>query len=136
MTTQERLTQLRAQRDEARSEVRELRTALAITASLLAGPEPVVPDCPDSDDLAALVSAVYHALGTHRINPHEPVLRRELSDALAQIRRRSAVAELFSGGPDTPCRTTWRAKIEHAAVECVEVPLGELRAALERDGVG
>ena len=47
---------------------------------------------------------------------------------------RDRVEALFAGGPDTPCRTLWRA-VEGIAgewheVECVEVPMGELRAAL------
>jgi hypothetical protein len=36
-----------------------------------------------------------------------------------------AIRDLFSGGPDTACRTTW-----HDGVEYVEVPMDELREAL------
>jgi hypothetical protein len=36
-----------------------------------------------------------------------------------------AVRDLFSGGPDTPCRTVWE-----GGVECVSVPLYDLRRAL------
>lgn len=38
------------------------------------------------------------------------------------------VIALFAGGPDTPCRTTWP-----NGVECVEVPLDDLRKALSPD---
>lgn len=45
------------------------------------------------------------------------------------------VEELFAGGPDTPCRTAWRESpgLFGAAVrvECVEVPIDDLRAALD-----
>lgn len=34
---------------------------------------------------------------------------------------------LFSGGPDTPCRTTWP-----EGVECVEAPMADLRAAFDQ----
>jgi hypothetical protein len=45
---------------------------------------------------------------------------------LAELRERLARVEaLFAGGPDTACRTTWP-----GGVECVEVPMAELRAAL------
>lgn len=42
--------------------------------------------------------------------------------------------ELFSGGPDTACRTTWRESAElagcsAASIECVEVPMADLRSA-------
>lgn len=36
------------------------------------------------------------------------------------------VQELFAGGPDTPCRTTWP-----DGIECVEVPMADLRDALD-----
>lgn len=58
-------------------------------------------------------------------------------DALAA--RLAAVEALFAGGPDTPCRTLWRATEgligEWAEIECVEVPLDELRAALATDRI-
>lgn len=47
-------------------------------------------------------------------------------------------AALFAGGPDTPCRTTWRRPPGHSlpgniglTTECVEVPVDELRAAFD-----
>ena len=47
------------------------------------------------------------------------------------------VLALFAGDPDTPCRTTWRHQAGHSLpgapadrIECVEVPLDELRDAL------
>lgn len=49
-----------------------------------------------------------------------------------QARRLEALEALFSGGPDTSCRTTWRAEglaIAPVNVECVEVPMDDLRAA-------
>lgn len=73
---------------------------------------------------------------------HAPADLRWLLDALAEAEaERDALAAtvqrveaLFAGGPDTPCRTLWRA-VEGIAgewheVECVEVPMGDLRAAL------
>lgn len=56
-----------------------------------------------------------------------------LTDAIGNIER------LFSGDPDTSCRTTWRRTytttdsdmlISRPPVECVEVPLDDLRAVL------
>jgi len=49
--------------------------------------------------------------------------------------RQSRVDALFSGGPDTPCRTTWyevNPGNDHfcTTVECVEVPMADLREAL------
>lgn len=48
--------------------------------------------------------------------------------------RLAAVEALFSGGPDTECRTVWREESGMFdvtyRVECVEVPLDSLRAAL------
>lgn len=45
--------------------------------------------------------------------------------------------QLFNGGPDTACRTTWRdeglpARYGVPRTECVEVPLDELRAAFDK----
>jgi len=48
------------------------------------------------------------------------LMRAAKAEAKAQ-----AIEALFAGGPDTPCRTTW----PHG-VECVEIPLDDLRAAL------
>jgi hypothetical protein len=64
---------------------------------------------------------------------HENKGGRRIHDAEAKLAR---VEALFSGGPDGPCRTTWR--YDFAAhcegydgrEECVEVPVAELRAAL------
>jgi hypothetical protein len=61
-------------------------------------------------------------------------LAGELGQRLQRVRLQ-AVEELFAGGPDTPCRTTWR---EHRLMlpgdswreECVEVPMADLRTAL------
>ncbi len=44
--------------------------------------------------------------------------------------------ELFAGGPDTACRTTWRedptiSECSAASIECVEVPMADLRAAFD-----
>lgn len=48
-----------------------------------------------------------------------------LCDELAQLTATTqAIARLFAGGPDTVRRTTWR-----EGVECVEVPIADLRAA-------
>lgn len=43
-----------------------------------------------------------------------------------------AIEALFSGGPDTSCRTVWRASSLPWAepIECVDVPMYDLRAAL------
>jgi hypothetical protein len=44
--------------------------------------------------------------------------------------------DLFAGGPDTPCRTTYR-RIPgtlDVSMECVEVPLDDLRAAFAEAG--
>lgn len=45
--------------------------------------------------------------------------------------------ELFAGGPDTACRTTWRSsdvmpECSAASTECVEVPMADLRDAFDR----
>jgi hypothetical protein len=53
---------------------------------------------------------------------------QELENRLRKIHR------LFAGGPDTPCRTTWRPEdtlTETIRVECVEVPMEDLREALD-----
>ena len=49
-----------------------------------------------------------------------------------QLDRLQRIEQLFAGGPDTPCRTTWRKENYPGipAVECVEVPLDDLREAL------
>ena len=62
-----------------------------------------------------------------------------LAAEVVRLRRElDAVRELFAGGPDTSCRTTWRRtyqgggtfKVSSPPVECVEVPLDDLRAVL------
>jgi hypothetical protein len=47
--------------------------------------------------------------------------------------------ELFSGGPDTSCRTAYRPsaaapECSAASIECAEVPLDDLRAAFVEAG--
>lgn len=43
----------------------------------------------------------------------------------------TAVRTLFAdGGPDTPCRTTWRPAVGTSPVQCVEVPMADLQAVL------
>ena len=48
-----------------------------------------------------------------------------LARVVAAEKKLAAVEALFSGGPDTACRTVW-----HGSTECVSVPLDDLRAAL------
>lgn len=51
-----------------------------------------------------------------------------LRDERAELQR---WRELFAGGPDTPCRTTWREDTSYPdmpKIECCEVPMSELRA--------
>jgi hypothetical protein len=56
----------------------------------------------------------------------------DLADARAALDR---VRALFAGGPDTSCRAVWRwspsVGRDFYRVECVEVPLADLRAALD-----
>lgn len=62
--------------------------------------------------------------GSHEEPPStEPLVPLEV--ALAALDRLAAVEALFAGGPDTSCRTVWQ-----DGIECVSVPLGELRDAL------
>lgn len=62
------------------------------------------------------------------------MLLREVAGAVAQARREGGEAALapfhalFSGEPDTPCRTTYRWPPE---VECVELPVADLQATFE-----
>jgi hypothetical protein len=62
---------------------------------------------------------------------HEPACGAEpvgrVVDLLATL---AAVAELFAPGPNTSCRTVWQ-----DGVECVTVPLADLRDALDPAGV-
>lgn len=45
---------------------------------------------------------------------------------LAEAQRQLTVwRELFNGGPDTSCRTVWQ-----DGIECVSIPIGDIRAAL------
>jgi hypothetical protein len=83
-----------------------------------------------------------------RDNPLVTDLRRILVAALADAREqgraegkalRDAVEEvlsLFAGGPDTVCRTVWDEReavpdLGIGPLECVSVPLGDLRAVLD-----
>ena len=65
-----------------------------------------------------------------------PVVERIADERAAEALR--PFEDLFSGGPDTACRTTWReAPIEERAegippAECVEVPMDDLRDAFTR----
>jgi hypothetical protein len=61
-------------------------------------------------------------------------LRAATADAEERGRQRGVqpFRDLFSGGPDTSCRTTWRHTpgtpfTPEGQVECVEVPLDDLR---------
>jgi hypothetical protein len=49
--------------------------------------------------------------------------------------RLARIEALFNGGPDTPCRTTWRKGNPDGwgDVECVEVPMADLREAFGHD---
>lgn len=71
-------------------------------------------------------------------------LLREVAGAIATARAEGHAAALepfealFAGDPDTPCRTTWRREPGHSLagsavplVECVEVPIDELREAFD-----
>jgi hypothetical protein len=63
----------------------------------------------------------------------EEIARRRVAAAVGPFR------ELFAGGPDTPCRTTWREDparpdCSAASIECVEVPVDALRDAFHRAG--
>ena len=57
------------------------------------------------DNLSVALAAVYPAITKQILTPFEA---------------------LFAGGPDTACRTTWP-----EGVECVEVPMADLRAAFD-----
>lgn len=59
----------------------------------------------------------------------------DAANEAVQLRARlKRIQELFSGGPDTACRTTWRDEPLLAGatirVECVEVPMEDLLEAL------
>jgi hypothetical protein len=71
-------------------------------------------------------------VGTHELDD----LVREVAGAIATARTegRRPFDELFGGGPDTSCRTTYRESPNLAGeppfmIECVEVPIDELRDA-------
>lgn len=57
-----------------------------------------------------------------RLSAARDVVRQQLEQADKQMRQ---VQDLFTGGPDTPCTTVW---ID--GVECVQVPMNELRRVL------
>ena len=67
-------------------------------------------------------------------------LEEQLADAEERGRERGVAPfrDLFAGGPDTPCRTTYRdepvGEGAYVATECVEVPLDEVRAAFVEAG--
>jgi hypothetical protein len=111
----------------------------------------------DRDELRALVEVI------RTVSQHSPNVRYSSSTIPAALERASrylsrptfgeertlAAAEergrergvrpfrdLFAGGPDTSCRTTWRFDDRPYAdrVECVEVPLDDLRAAFVETG--
>lgn len=74
-----------------------------------------------------------HTCGTGRdghYGAHEPGCGRvpieRIDDLLRKSSERCSLDMLFSGAPDTPCRTVWR-----DGVECVEVPMEDLRAAFD-----
>lgn len=89
--------------------------------------------------------AVRQALGGARVHVD---VRNALAQAFADEEQRvreevlRPFRELFSGGPDTPCRTTWRGIVlwddgssdDTNRQECVEVPLDEVRAAFAEAG--
>jgi hypothetical protein len=54
----------------------------------------------------------------------EEAIAQALADE--RIQAREPFEQLFAGGPDTSCRTTWP-----DGIECVEVPITDLRAAFE-----
>lgn len=72
-----------------------------------------------------------HALLVAPGDTEKDYARREvIAKELAKERERvlAPFKKLFGCDPDTPCRTTWRATFaEH--IECVEVPMENLRAA-------
>jgi len=79
--------------------------------------------------------------GQDRLDPARPLLSTLVAEALAAAERRGEerarepFRRLFAGGPDTTCRTTWRqATVPGGRIECVEVPLDDLRAAFAEAG--
>lgn len=94
------------------------------------------PNAEDVERLRALLAALRY--GSHTFTTHEMAERILTSDWLAA--RTAAAREaaravltpfdsLFSGGPDTACRTLWRdAGGGWPDEECVVVPMADLRA--------
>lgn len=79
---------------------------------------------------------------TYQIGPTRQARQRRAAQAIADAEERGrqhvleVFSSLFSGEPDTPCRTTWRETPALAgdplpATECVEVPIDELRATFD-----
>jgi hypothetical protein len=66
---------------------------------------------------------------------------RAVQELIAEVRRlknwQLGIRQLFAGGPDTPCATSWRlgdgAFGEITRTECVEIPMEDLRQALGED---
>ena len=78
----------------------------------------------EGDAAVTAAAAAYHET--------ECAYRAERNVLLATVAR---VEALFSGGPDTPCRTTWVTDYDSGIpVECVEVPMADLVAALPPKG--
>src|SRR5699024_9171695 len=65
-----------------------------------------------------------HGTGVCDAYPEVAIVAAQL---LATVERLEA---LFSGGSDTPCRTTWP-----DGIECVEVPMADLRTAFNGEDV-
>jgi hypothetical protein len=80
--------------------------------------------------------------GVHEQSTAFDALVRAVENLREEGRRRGVepFRDLFSGGPDTPCRTTYRPELGAAPelqvppTECVEVPLDEVRAAFVEAG--
>ena len=102
-----------------------------------------------SDLDPATIKAEFHRLATDYLREHANLYRQQhtgnllalmapqidrLADALTEAQgRERRIDALFAGGPDTPCRTTWYQEgcpDVYPAIECVEVPMADLRAAL------
>lgn len=71
---------------------------------------------------------------THAIIAANPAQHRAVAPLIEKERDRTLAPfkELFVGGPDTPCRTTWPNDGNAGPIECVEVPMADLREAFDR----